>query len=54
MLGVKRAVWLATQAIRNNAGHPKLASHMCMLFLNEPLFQSALKTITALLRFAVL
>ena len=27
----------ATQAIRNNAGHPKLASQMCMLFLNEPL-----------------
>ncbi len=26
----------ATQAIRNNAGHPKLASQMCKLFLNEP------------------
>jgi hypothetical protein len=37
MLGVKRAVWLAKQAICNNAGHPKLMIQMCMLFLDEPL-----------------
>jgi hypothetical protein len=37
MLGVKRAVWLAKQAIYNNAGHPKLIIQMCMLFLDEPL-----------------
>ena len=33
----------ATQAIRNNAARPKLASQMCNLFLNGPLAWAIMK-----------
>ncbi len=36
MLGAKRAVWLATQAIRNDAARPSPASQMIKLLRNEP------------------
>ena len=37
MLGTKRAVWLATQVIRNNAVRPSPARQMDTLFVCEPL-----------------
>ena len=37
MLGATRAVWRATQAIRNDAERPRLASPMFKLLTNEPL-----------------
>lgn len=36
MLGAKRAVWLVTQAIRNDAARPRPASKIFMLLTNRP------------------
>lgn len=37
MQGAERAVWLATQAIRNDAARPSPACQMFKLMTNEPL-----------------
>ena len=37
MLGAERAVWRATQAIRNDAARPSPASQLCKLLWNRPL-----------------
>jgi hypothetical protein len=37
MLGADRAVWRATQAIRNDAARPSPASQMFKLFASRPL-----------------
>ena len=36
MLGVNRAVWLATQAIDNDAVRPSPVGQMTKLFVHEP------------------
>jgi len=36
MPGAERAVWLATQAIRNDAMRPKTVIQMCKFFLGKP------------------
>ena len=36
MLGAARAVWQATQSIRNDAARPRSASPMFKLLTNEP------------------
>ena len=50
MLGAKRAVWQATQAIRNDAARPRPASPMFKLLTNEPLVPELRKIASTLRR----